>query len=107
MTAGDDLRANIGSQLDLEHADVIWLSVLEQACGAADTVQELVDSIAAQGSTIVGSKGQPAINPLVPELRQQRLALTRLLQALGTSDTETTSQRQSRTARKRWEGKAH
>lgn len=52
---------------------------LVQACRLADTVAELEATIAAEGMTVAGSKGQPVLHPAVSELRQSRMAVARLL----------------------------
>jgi hypothetical protein len=102
MSAGSDFRASVADALTLEGADPVWLAVLDQAVAAIDDLELLDASIKEQGLTIVGSKGQPAVCPLLPERRQTRLAVARLLQQLGLADTATTSDRQRKAANARW-----
>lgn len=65
-------------------------------------VERLEEDIGDRPLTSPGSTGQERADPLLAELRQQRLALARLLAQLGTDERETQSQRQSRIARSRW-----
>jgi hypothetical protein len=65
-------------------------------------VERLEANVADQPLTTAGSTGQERANPLLGELRQQRLALAKLFSQLGTDDAETQSQRQRRIAQKRW-----
>jgi phage terminase small subunit len=100
--SGQSFRERVSTELALEDADPVWLEVLSQACAGLDDLQALNEAIAAEGLTIVGSKGQTAINPLVAERRQTRLAVARLLAQLGLADHETTSDRQRKNANARW-----
>ena len=59
------------------------LRMLEDACRTADLVARLEDAAAQDGPIAAGSMGQPVINPALPELRQQRALLARLLADLA------------------------
>jgi len=63
-------------------------AILETAARQADDVAALEALIAEQGLTVVGSQGQPRLNAAVPECRQSRLALARMLGMLGMPDEE-------------------
>jgi phage terminase small subunit len=63
--------------------DARELALLGQACRAADHLAALEAVVARDGVTALGSKRQPVVHPAVAEARQQRLAILRLLGALG------------------------
>ena len=90
MNRGQLFRKRVEQALDLDDADVIWL------------VERIEENVGDRPLTTKGSTGQEKPDGLLAELRQQRLALARLLQQLGVDEQETQSQRQSRIARKRY-----
>jgi phage terminase small subunit len=102
MTRGEEFRKEVAKALDLAEADPIWLAMLSETCRAMDIVERLEVNVADQSLTVEGSTGQQRANPLLGELRAQRAALTKLLQALGVDEHETQSQRQSRVAGRRY-----
>lgn len=55
------------------------LSVLELAARQADVVAALEAVVTEEGEMTTGSTGQPAVHPAIPEARQGRLAIDRLL----------------------------
>ena len=57
--------------------------LLAEACRLADRCAELEESIEEHGITVEGSKGQPRLHPAVAEVRQTRVALTRVLGAIA------------------------
>ena len=57
--------------------------ILADACRAADTISTLEAALQGEQLLTTGSKGQERVHPLIPELRLQRLALSRLLASLG------------------------
>lgn len=87
------------------------LHLLAEACRTLDQLDALAESIAQDGATVTGSAGQTVVNPCIPEARQQRLTLHRLLAALALPDDEgatvpTGHQLRSVTAnRARWDGR--
>lgn len=86
MSGADDLGER-GRELWDAVADAFALEphhavMLASACRLADTIAELEDSLAG-GLIVVGSKGQPRLSGAVTELRQHRLALSRLLADLN------------------------
>jgi hypothetical protein len=62
------------------------LVVLEQCCRSADLIARMETDAAAADLTTTGSMGQLVINPVVIELRQQKITLARLLFQLGLPD---------------------
>lgn len=58
------------------------LAMLEEACRTRDLVARLRDELAASPLMLESSQGS-RLHPAVAELRQQRLALARLLATLG------------------------
>lgn len=62
------------------------LILLQQVCKMLDTVEALADRAASVDPVVVGSTGQPRVHPLLPELRQQQMALSVLLRRLGLPD---------------------
>lgn len=58
------------------------LPQLGLAAGQADLVAQLERLLVAQGLEVEGSRGQTRLNPAVAELGRQRLALSKLIDAL-------------------------
>jgi hypothetical protein len=83
-------------------------AMLHLAAKQADSLAGLEAQLATEGMTVAGSKGQPRMHPAVAELRQGRLALSRLLASLALpGDDETagrtpTSRHAQRAASIRW-----
>lgn len=65
------------------------LRVLADACREADLLDLLTEELATGGVMSTGSMGQPVVNPLVPEIRQHRATLARLLGGLKLPDDDT------------------
>ncbi len=86
------------------------LSLLIEVCRLMDECEALCEAIAADGTTVAGSNGQPRVHPAIGELRQHRLALGRLLSQLALPDEDDTAlptplqARGRAAARKRWAG---
>ncbi|MEI6621669.1 MAG: hypothetical protein WCP28_07170 [Actinomycetes bacterium] len=55
------------------------LALLGHACRQSDTIGDLEALLKSDGLVVVGSTGQPRLNQVVAELRQARLAVSRLL----------------------------
>lgn len=62
--------------------------LLGQACATLDTIAELDAQVDADGVMSTGSMGQQVLHPAVAELRQQRLAFSRMLSQLALPDPE-------------------
>lgn len=102
--AGTALWERLVAVYELSDAEV---PQLELACRQADDVAHLERLLAEQGGTVVGSTGQPRLSPVFAELRQARLALSKLLGAVGLPDEEnrplTAAQRNAQhAAQARW-----
>jgi P27 family predicted phage terminase small subunit len=59
-----------------------------EVCRTVDTLEQLAEVVAADGTTSIGSKGQTVAHPALQELRQQRIALGRLLAQLDVEDVD-------------------
>jgi len=59
------------------------LALLVEVCKVLDTIDRLEGDLEGGPSIVVGSRGQPALNPGIAELRQQRALLGRLLAQLN------------------------
>ena len=64
------------------------LELLLEVCRTLDTLDRLADVVVEHGATLEGSKGQRVVNGAMTEARGQRLALHRLLAALGLPDED-------------------
>lgn len=64
------------------------LILLETACKTVGVVADLEDALAGQPLTTKGSMGQERENPLLSELRLQRVALNRTLAQLNLPDQD-------------------
>jgi hypothetical protein len=88
-----------------EQYDERELALLDLARRQADDIATLEEQLSAEGVSVTGSMGQTRLNPIFSELRQQRLALSRLLhdvklpdEGLGVSKNV----QQQRAAQSRW-----
>lgn len=99
------LWAGVTTAYDLRVDDVI---VLEDACREIDLIDRLEDDMPTSGFTVKGGYGSTLINPVIPELRQHRALLAKLLGQLklpddpGTGATEDASTAARRAANARW-----
>jgi hypothetical protein len=86
------------------------LQLLREVCRTMDNLDDLAAAIAADGATVLGSKGQQVVNPALTEARGQRLALHRLIAALALPDEvgeavpSVARLRASKAAAARWAG---
>lgn len=62
--------------------------LLLESCRTMDAIDALVVAVSTHGTMVEGSKGQPTLNPAIPELRQQQAALGRLLGQLDLADED-------------------
>ena len=106
-TAGESLRAQLDAALP---PGVVWderETLILDLCGRqADDIARLEALIVDQGVTVPGSAGQPRLHPAFGELRQARVALARLLDAVRLPDEGIGTSRhvqQQRAARARWD----
>lgn len=61
-------------------------ALLALACGQADDVKALEKAVADGGLWTTGSQGQDRLSPVLTELRQGRLAISRLLGQISLPD---------------------
>jgi uncharacterized protein with von Willebrand factor type A (vWA) domain len=61
--------------------------LIERACQTAELIAQLEEVVAQEGTMSTGSAGQRIVHPAVPEIRQQRALLMRLLGQLNFGDT--------------------
>ncbi len=97
--AGRALWKRIIADFELDVYDLI---LLECAARQADDVASLEALLAEQGLVVEGSQGQPRLSAVVTELRQSRLAFSRLLAEVGlpNDDQEAGASPASRRAQK-------
>jgi hypothetical protein len=107
--AGRKLWRAMTSEFEIAEGEVRVIALLEAAVRQADDVALLEEALARDGVTVVGSRGQARMNPVVAELRQSRLALARLLGELPVPEPEAddvpttaASRRAQRAADIRW-----
>jgi len=74
--AGRDLWRSITSIWELDAKE---LTILAAICRQVDDVARLEDALATDGLIVTGAAGQPRLNAVVTELRQSRLAVSRML----------------------------
>jgi hypothetical protein len=106
-TKGDELVALLdGSLPDDAEWDEREAALLDLARRQANDIDQLERLLAMEGATVIGSTGQSRLNPVFAELRQQRLALSRILgdiklpdEGMGISKNVT----KSRAALVRWD----
>lgn len=85
--AGTDLWTRIVADLEAPwRFDERELALLEEAGKTADDIRALDESIATEGRTVTGSRGQPVLHPAITEVRQLRALSLRLLSALTLCD---------------------
>jgi len=84
--------------------------LLDEVAATLDEIDALAAAVAVEGVTVAGSTGQTRTHPAVGELRQHRLALSRLLAQLSLPDVEgealpsLVQVRGRRAAAQRWAG---
>lgn len=76
------------SLVDVYLLDPREVAQLSAACRQADDVALLEAELANDGVIVTGSKGQPRLSGVVAELRQGRLAVSRLLGDLALPDLD-------------------
>lgn len=73
------------AEFDLSGAE---LHILQEACRTLDDLDRLAGMVETYGATVLGSQGQPVVNPALTEARGQRMALHRLVSALALPDDD-------------------
>lgn len=90
---------------ELDERELVLLGV---ACRQRDDLAKLERAIKREGAMATGSKGQPVVHPAIPEARQARLAIGRLLGELSIPDETAerpltaASRRARKAAQARW-----
>jgi len=98
---GERLRAEVLSLYALDPGERV---LLDQAGAVVDTLSRVNEQVAAEQSlTTTGSKGQPAVSPLLRAQRELSETLVRLLESLalpapGEEEGELSSSRKARKA---------
>jgi len=65
------------------------IAILRQLCQVADVIHVLHESWAAQDDvTVIGSRGQPRVSPILTQLTEQRRLFDQLVRSLGLPDPE-------------------
>ncbi len=113
-TAGAALWKRLTAPVDGDELEfsVAELVTLELACRQADDIAHLEKVLAADGPTVVGSRGQVRLSPIPAELRLQRAALARLVAQLAIPDPDEevglapSARRAQRAAEARWRRQA-
>ncbi len=82
-------------------------AILTHACKTTDLIADLEALLASEGLTVLGASGQPRLSPVPTEIRQQRVALEKLLNALSLpvaeGEAERVSRRSQLAAQRRWD----
>lgn len=81
--SGKALWVSIADKYDLRSDEA---RVLTDACREADLIDRIETEMSDASMIVKGSMGQPAINPMVSELRQHRGTLARMLGQLKLPD---------------------
>jgi hypothetical protein len=64
------------------------LVLLVESCRLVDECEQLKRALLSEGAIVPGSAGQPRTHPALGELRQHRIALSRLLAQLALPEPE-------------------
>lgn len=104
---GRDLYRKVCTSFELDDYELPGLLL---ACRQLDDVARLEELLERDGLVATGSNGQPRLSQVVAELRQSRLAASKLLDALGLPLDDTgvaaspATKRARRAAQSRWAG---
>ena len=105
-SSGRDLWRKVTVSFELDDHELPGLVL---ACRQLDDVHRLEELLEADGLVSAGSTGQPRLSQVVAELRQSRLAASKLLDALGLPlddgvAASPAAKRARRAAESRWAG---
>jgi hypothetical protein len=96
----ESIIAGLPEAVELDEREA---AILDLAARPARDAARLEALIAARGTMVEGSRGQPTLNPAIAEVRQSRLALGKLLGQLDLPESTRDSVRNARTAAEaRW-----
>ena len=73
--------------------------ILEDACREIDLIERMEKALGTESLIVKGSMGQPAPNPLIPELRQHRATFKTLIQSLKLPEEDESPKSRSTSAR--------
>src|SRR5690554_3261573 len=110
MSAGTELVAQLNSALPVtDEGAAEWdereSALIDLARRQADDIEKLERLLEMEGSSVTGSTGQARMNPAFSELRQQRLALAKILSGIRFPDEgygSSSNRQQAQAATKRW-----
>jgi len=106
QTAGDALAAQLNGALpEGGEWDEREAALVDLARRQADDIEALERLLEKEGPTVTGAAGQSRLNPVFGELRQQRLALGKILSGLRLPDEGMSGVRDAvkrRAAETRW-----
>lgn len=101
--AGTALYSDVSGRFELAGHE---LELLAQAARTADLCEVLEALVAHEGPVVRTASGTPRVNPVVVELRQQRVTLSRIVAALRVPDDPDAGERkQRRSARGAYAGR--
>jgi hypothetical protein len=100
MTRGDQLRAAIEAEYDVE--GVAAASLVEEVVRTADELDAMEQALTELGPIIDGARGQKVANPAAALVVRHRKLLADLLHAAFPGDQETATELARRAARARW-----
>ena len=81
LSRGENFRARVNEVFALE--SIAEIEVLAEIVATLDEIDLLKIAIEQDGVTVTGSTGQTRTHPALTDIRSHRLALQRLLSALG------------------------
>jgi hypothetical protein len=96
MSAGASFREAFLAEF--AEPGLLYGTLLDAVCASLDTIEALESDVKTNGRTVSGSRGQPIVNPAIPELRLQRAALAKLLAELEL-EADTAKDRASKAGR--------
>ena len=105
MTAGERVRDRITKELQMAGGELDGREeeFLDQAVSAADTIEQLEGLLETQDLTATTKGGGLVVNPLLVEVRLQRVALLRFLNQIEIAPS-TASGSARKLANQRWRG---
>jgi hypothetical protein len=101
-TRGEQLRAAIEADYNIDGAPA--QSLLEAIVATANELEQLEEAVADHGVLIDGARGNSVANPALAAIVKHRSLLARLIhEAFPDAASETTTEKQRRAARARWD----
>jgi hypothetical protein len=98
------IKRELGDTYELDEREAL---LLDLAAHQADDVARLEADVRDRGTIVLGSTGQPVLNPAIAEGRQARLALTKIIGGIALPDSASDSVKRARHAAEvRWRRQA-